>query len=526
MMNKNCAVYTFPLTSSKEVNALIDQIAAIAREHLLVQIATYLHNTVMIQNLAHGLTKQFDDVQIVPLHTARDAKTEIIVYTYDEAMLESEPGTLPQDIFLFLAQTERNSLAAQLAEANHQLVKRYFIDTLTNLPNLYRLRNDLQENSDYSFVVINIDNFKLINDFYGFVVGDFILEQLAETIGEYAKEMQVYRMSADEFAILIDKPMDFYSLKDYLNKMAEAFKNLFYRYHETEIYIDITMASSAARDREDIFSKVGMALKYAKEMQLPYWIYEDRMHFEHEYENNLKTALKVRKAIEKTGIIPYFQPIVNNETGVIEKFECLSRLVDEDGSILSPVMFIDIAKKIKVYNQVTKTIIDKSFKMFSTNNYDFSINLSIEDVMSQEIYNFIVAKLQDSEMGERVIFELLESEAVEDYKKVSRFINEVKRYGARIAIDDFGSGFSNFAYLTKIDVDYIKIDGSLIMDIDSNKNSLAITETIVEFAGKMNIKTIAEFVHSSTVMAKVKQLGINYSQGYHIDEPMPTLPQV
>ncbi|MEA3372433.1 MAG: bifunctional diguanylate cyclase/phosphodiesterase [Campylobacterota bacterium] len=524
-MNTGFSIHQFSLATSGEVDDLIASVAEIAREHLLVHIATYLHNTVMIQNLIHGLTKQFEGVEIVPLHTERDAKTEIIVYTYDDTMLKEEPAALPQDIFLFHSQMQRSRLSEQVAEAKHQLVKRYFIDTLTNLPNLYKLRHDLQENSDYSFVLINIDNFKLINDFYGFVVGDFILEQLSVTISEYAKEMQVYRMSADEFAILIDNPMDFYSLKAYLFELSEHFKHRFYRFHDTQIYIDITMASTAGRNHEDIFSKVGMALKYAKEMQLPFWIYEDRMHFEHQYENNLKTALKVRKAIEKSGIIPYFQPIVNNETGAIEKFECLSRLLDEDGLILSPTMFIDIAKKIKVYNQVTKTIIEKSFEVFASNSYDFSINLSIEDVMSQEIYDFIIAKLQDSGMGERVIFELLESEAVEDYKKVSRFITEVKRYGARVAIDDFGSGFSNFAYLTKIDVDYIKIDGSLIKDIDSSSNSYIITQTIVSFAQKMKIKTIAEFVHSSTVMAKVKQMGIDYSQGYHIDEPLPTLPE-
>ena len=261
-------------------------------------------------------------------------------------------------------------------------------------------------------------------------------------------------------------------------------------------------------------------------MQQPYWIYEDSMHFERDYENNLKIALKVRKAIESSGIVPYFQPILSNKTGEVTKFECLSRLIDEEGKILSPKMFIPIAKKIKAYNQVTKCIIDKSFEVFSHNDYEFSINLSIEDIMNQEIYGFILRKLKDTGMGPRVIFELLESEAIEDYEKVSRFIVEIKRYGAKVAIDDFGSGFSNFVYLTKIDVDYIKIDSSLIDHIDENRNSKLVTETIVAFAKKLGIKTIAEYVHSSTVMTEVKKMGIDYSQGYHIDEPMPHLPEI
>ena len=309
-----------------------------------------------------------------------------------------------------------------------------------------------------------------------------------------------------------------------LEALQERLKNLSFEYHGTTIYVDTTLASSASSNPHNTFSKVGMALKYAKEMNLPYWIYEDRMHFEHEYETNLKIAMKIRKAIESAGITPYFQPIVCNKTDKIVKFECLSRLIDERGNILPPKMFIDVAKTIKAYSQVTVSIIDKAFEIFKDNDYDFSINLSIEDIMNHEIYEFIIEKLRVSSLGGRVTFELLESESVEDFKKVSRFITEIKRYGAKVAIDDFGSGFSNFSYLAEIDVDYIKIDGSLIANIDKNKNSELIAETIVGFAKKMGIETIAEYVHSSTVLSTVKALGIDYSQGYFIDEPMPQLP--
>ena len=156
-------------------------------------------------------------------------------------------------------------------------------------------------------------------------------------------------------------------------------------------------------------------------------------------------------------------------------------------------------------------------------DYEFSINLSFDDIVNHDIYNFILEIMQNSNMGGRVTFELLESEKVDDFEKIIQFFAEIRRYGCKIAIDDFGSGFSNFSYLTKINPDFIKIDGSLIKNIDIDKNSYIVVETIVEFAKKMGIKTVAEYVHSSTVLSIVKKIGIDYSQGYFVDKPMPTI---
>ena len=291
------------------------------------------------------------------------------------------------------------------------------------------------------------------------------------------------------------------------------------QYQNINIYIDLTLASCANSSNADIFSKVAMALKYAEENHIPFWIYEDRMQFENEYELNLKNSTTVRKAVENFSIVPYFQSIVDNKTRKVVKFECLARLIDENENIIAPAIFIPIAKRLKVYSEVTKVIINKSFEAFEESEYEFTINLSIEDIMSSRIFEFILEKLKTSKASNRVTFELLESEAIQDFKRMQRFITEVKRHGAKIAIDDFGSGYSNFAYLTQISVDYIKIDGSLIEKIDVDKNSLLIVETIVEFAKKLNIQTIAEFVHSSTVQNKVKELGIDFSQGFYIDAP-------
>ena len=147
----------------------------------------------------------------------------------------------------------------------------------------------------------------------------------------------------------------------------------------------------------------------------------------------------------------------------------------------------------------------------------------VEDILNKEIYNFILKKLEESHIGKNIVFEIIESEGIENFDQVLEFINDVKQYGAKISIDDFGTGYSNFEYLMKLKVDYIKIDGSMIKNIDSDKNSQMITNSIVSFARSMNIKTVAEFVHSKNVAEKVRELEVDFSQGYYFGEPTDSI---
>jgi len=401
----------------------------------------------------------------------------------------------------------------------NKIFNRYFIDHLTNLPNVYQLRNDLEDKKEYSLIIFNIDNIQIIKNFYGYIVADYVIEELGQYLKKNINNHKAYRLSADEFALVVDKQMFFYDLKEYLNNIYDYVKDMIIEYQEHKIYIDFTLASSASKNNKNIFSKVSMALKYAKDTNFPFWIYEDSMNFEENYATNLLLSNTVREAISNFKITPYYQAIIDTKTFEIIKYECLARLIDSKGKIISPLIFIPIAKKIKNYSLITKTIINKSFAHFESIDFEFTINLSIEDIVQKEMFEFIMNKLRNSKISHKVTFEILESDAIEDFVKVERFINEIRRYGAKIAIDDFGSGYSNFSYLTKLKADYIKIDGSLVENIDTDYNSFVVVETIVQFAQKLGIKTIAEYVHSNAVLDKVKKLKIDYAQGYYIGEP-------
>ena len=186
------------------------------------------------------------------------------------------------------------------------------------------------------------------------------------------------------------------------------------------------------------------------------------------------------------------------------------RLIDEYGELIYPNEFMDIAKKGRYYNQVTKIVLDNSFRALAKTNKEISINLSILDIKSKEIQDKIIMFLNESqEHANRVVFEIVESEDIGNFDEAVDFIGRVKQAGVKIAI-----GYSNFVKLLKYQPDLLKIDGSLIKNIKDCSLSRDIVETIVIFAKKQNIKTVAEFVENEEIFSLVKRMGIDYSQGY------------
>lgn len=243
-----------------------------------------------------------------------------------------------------------------------------------------------------------------------------------------------------------------------------------------------------------------------------------------EYDNalkNIETIQIIKTAIDNGKIISYFQPIVNNLTQKIEKYESLVRLVTEEGQLLTPYYFLETAKKGRYYSKITKIVLDNSFEALrKIPNISISINLSLHDIERDEITSYIETLLyQYQSEAHRIIFELLESEDIKDFFLIKQFIKKVKAQGVKIAIDDFGTGYSNFERLLSYEPDILKIDGSLIKNIQHNLVNQHIVETMVLFAKKQNLTTVAEFVENETIYEIVRAMGIDYSQGYYFGRP-------
>ncbi len=195
-------------------------------------------------------------------------------------------------------------------------------------------------------------------------------------------------------------------------------------------------------------------------------------------------------------------------------------MIDEKGNIVSPFFFLEIAKKAKLYSKITKLVIDKTLKVFK---YECSINLTTDDIMDNNTRKYIYNILKNYPYPQNITFEITETEEIIDFKLVNSFIEKVKKYGVKISIDDFGTGYANFKYIIDLSVDYIKIDGSLIKNIETNRESKLIVEAIIAFSKKLGIKTIVEFVSTKEIYNEVISLGADYSQGYYIGKPKATL---
>lgn len=400
-----------------------------------------------------------------------------------------------------------------------KLINQIYTDPLTNYPNRAALIRDIDQADDPLIAVINIDRFKEINDFYGTKIGDELLKAVVKMVDSTVSKLGVktYKLSADEFGILVANREILQDEGMFLRSIHRDLEEAIFVFDDHDIGISVSIGAVCTKDEP--LAKADMALKVAKKERKAVVTFTDLGDIKKDYEHNFRWINKIKDAIRDDRIAPWFQPIVDSSSKEIVKYECLMRMFEDDGSVIAPNEFLPIAYKTRLYTPLTKIMIAKACKYFREIPTDFSFNMTISDVLNREIVQFLRDNLEANGVTKQLVIELLESEGIEKYPEVEQFIKEFKALGCKIAIDDFGSGYSNFEHLLKLNVDIIKIDGSIIRQVDSDRNSRVIAETISDFAKKLGIKTVAEFVHSKEVLEVVKEVGIDYSQGFFLGKP-------
>lgn len=390
-----------------------------------------------------------------------------------------------------------------------------YFDQLTNLPNRQKMLLDISVNSPTACAIFNIDEFKEINDFFGTENGDKILQDIAKWFLKF--DFETYRIDGDEFAILYYEDLSIEHIKHNIENILSLFEEE--QFHIEGEIIHIRFSTGIAKESKNLLTKADIAVHYAKENKIKISVYEENANIEKKYKENIAMATSTREALIDNRIICHYQPILDIKTNKINKYETLVRMIDKDGNLITPINFLNIAKKTKLYSHITQEVIHQACNTFKDREEAFSINLSIDDIKDSNTVQEIIKTIIKTNTASRIIFEILESEGIENYEEVVNFITQIKALGAKIAIDDFGTGYSNFEHILKLNVDYIKIDGSLIKGIQQDKKHKIIVETIVDFAKKVGSKTIAEFVSDEEIFKNIKEIGVDFSQGYFTGKP-------
>ena len=415
-----------------------------------------------------------------------------------------------------------------ILDSNNEIVEYVSIrsNVSTIMSDKKHLIDRIESKNLFLLILIQIEDFEILDKFYNLLTVDKIEKKFAFSMLSYLPNSYVfdsiYNIGNGRFALLADF-FDYASsetnIKEYLEIFIKNVRKSTLILDEIEYDLNIIVSYSFGKEHLYEDAKCGLEEAINKKEMIKYA--NDSSIKEHiEAKKNMEIIKMVKIALDNYKIVSYFQPIINNKTKQIEKYESLVRLVDENGDVLSPFYFLDISKKGNYYNKITHRVLENSFKILEHITTKISINLSSLDI-EKEATQIKLFQLLDKykEDTSRIVFELLEDEDVKDFKVIKSFIKKVKTLGVQIAIDDFGAGYSNFERLLEFEPDILKIDGSLIKNIVNDAYSRNVVETIVTFAKKQKIITIAEYVENEEIFNILNDLGVDYSQGYYFGEP-------
>ncbi len=403
--------------------------------------------------------------------------------------------------------------------------KRSYIDVLTGVFNRQYLRYFLDENdlANYKIMMIDFDHFKKINDNYGHVIGDTVLVFGTKLIQSCIKSNdQLFRYGGEEFLVLVHKDNE-------LTKVAELIRLTIEKaqFVQDNVSINITVSigvnplpSYTRNTAQAINIADSMLYKAKTQGRNKVVFYNDKMITNiDEKHSDAHNIHHVVEALDANRVICHFHKIINLKQEVY-KYEALVRYITGEGKIVFPNHFLSDIAHTKVYTDLTKRVIDICIVEMQSKNIDISLNWNVNDLLNTVLVEYLVQKINKlTSKDASLTIEILENEEIKNMDELQLVIEKLQKYGIRFAIDDFGSGYANFNYLVGLNLDYIKIDGSLVeksVVCDKSKN---IVKSIIDLAHIMGIKTIVEFVSLEEVYDVMVTLETDYMQGFFISKP-------
>lgn len=392
---------------------------------------------------------------------------------------------------------------------------------LTKLPNRQKLNEMLDTSGPKNLVLINIDDFSVINETQGFDVGDNLLMQMGGFLfSMYGDEMGVFHLESDHFAILsTGKSMSeeqLLGIQHEINKMSFLLGGM-------ESHLSVSLGLVMDEDG-NLIQKAEFALKEARSMgRNRARKYSEDIEIIKTIHHNSTWTHRVHEALQSGWVVPYFQPIFSVETQAVLKYECLVRLRYKD-EIISPFTFLEAAKKSGQIFKIFKLMFESACQQTKKFEGQFTVNMTDQDLVEPELMEFIDSMLVKYEVDPKQLgIEILEEKSIMNNQLIQQRLFTLYEKGMDIIIDDFGAECSNFGQLVNLPISVLKIDGSFIKDICENQKHEIIVESIISFAARLGVPVVAEYVHCAEVMLKIKEMGVDYAQGFFLAKPEPNL---
>lgn len=472
----------------------------------------------------------------IPAHTVLIAHdgSEYAIDEMASAVRDSD-GHVIGAVVVFRDISQRQEMARKLHfQARH--------DSLTGLYNRKEFEERLQTALDavheydveHALLYVDLDHFKIVNDTGGHAVGDELLMKLSVLIrGSFRETDIIARLGGDEFGVIMqDCPLSMAKTQaEKLRRVIEDFRFTWEnRVFSVGASIGLVCLNKSCGAISQVLSAADSACYMAKDAgRNQFCIYEEDSEQLAARSRDMDWASKIRAALDDDRFVLYCQKI--ESIARIEKgrhCEVLLRYLDDEGNILPPMSFIPAAERYFLMPAIDRWVVSKVFDMFAQQT-DFaveantcSINLSGQSVGEESFLAFIEDRLDTSGIDPRIIcFEITETVAITNLQRAQTFINTLRKRGVRFSLDDFGSGMSSFAYLKDLPVDYIKIDGCFVRDLQDDKLDDAIVASICQISKVMGVKTIAEYVEDTRLIDKLTALGVDYAQGFGISRPAP-----
>jgi diguanylate cyclase (GGDEF)-like protein/PAS domain S-box-containing protein len=452
------------------------------------------------------------------------------------------------EITNFLAVQEDITAKKHAEERIERLVT---YDELTGLVNRTRfsellnewLAFDLSSGRNTTVLLIDIDQFRSLNDSFGHATGDMILRSLAQRLeravseidarftGPRSRESIIGRMGSDELAVFLPDRNGEEGLK-----AAEEIRESLMGVYAENVPVRVTVSIGSTVYPEDgttskaLFVKADAALLRAKGLggnKCHQYRAED-MDLE-QMHSRLKDKELIQRALDMGFFEPWFQPILSMDDGFVHHYEALARMRDDTGKIFLPGSFIATAEAFGLIGAIDRTIMEKTMifqarTMKEGKNLSFAMNLSGKDLGDESLIAFIKEKIKETGADpSKLVFEITETEAIHELARATNFIKALKAVGCKFSLDDFGVGFTSFVYLKDMPVDFIKIDGYFIQHLDKNADDQLFVKAIVDVANGLGIKTVAEFVQNDETLKLLDEFGVDYAQGYFIGKPSAEL---